>query len=74
MADSENLTLQMLKRIDEKLEKLLKRLSSERSWEGSRAAKDAHPLSASAKEIAALTPPGVQQTDAVELLHEDRLR
>jgi len=72
MADSENLTLQMLKQIDEKLEKLLERLSSERRWDSASAVKSLR--STSAKEIAALTPPAVRQTDAVELLHEDRLR
>lgn len=74
MAHSEDLTLQMLKRIDQKLERLLKELLSEKSWERSNTLKDASPRSAHAKEIAALTPPTVRQTDAVELLHEDRSR
>jgi hypothetical protein len=74
MAESENLTLQMLRQIDRKLERLLKKLSSENSWESSSVLEDASVRSACAKEIAALTPRAVRQTDTVQLLHEDRSR
>jgi hypothetical protein len=69
----ESLTLHMLRQIDQKLEKLLRRLSDENRDDRSRV-KGANRLSVCAKEIAALTPLSVRQTDAVELLHEDRSR
>jgi hypothetical protein len=70
MTNSESLTLQMLKQIDRKLETLIEKVSGGQS----RPSKGASSLAARAREIAALTPHGVKQTDAVELLHEDRLR
>jgi len=69
----ESLTLHMLRQIDQKLERLLKKLSDERR-DNDAGSRGGNGLSASAREIAALTPHAVRQTDAVELLHEDRSR
>ena len=70
MTEAEALTLQMLKKMDEKLERLLRKMSGETS---SVLQAGDSPF-ACARKIAALTPRAVRQTDAVELLHEDRLR
>lgn len=72
MANSDNTTLQMLRRIDQKLEKLLNKLRGVANREPGSTAVESP--SARAKQIAALTPRAVKQTDAVELLHEDRRR
>ena len=72
MAKSESYTLQMLRRIDQKLEKLLQKLSTEQSSFPHSTSADS--LLERAKQIAALTPRTVRQTDAVELLREDRSR
>jgi hypothetical protein len=71
MTETEALTLQLLRKIDEKLESLLKRLADQPM-----ATSDLRhlPRAEFAKQIAAMTPSSVRQTDAVELLHEDRLR
>jgi hypothetical protein len=69
MAELENLTLRMLRQIEQKLDSLLEKLSS-----APHPYPDAKRPSECAKEIAALTPRMVQQTDSVELLHEDRSR
>lgn len=69
MAKSDNTTLEMLKQIDRKLDAVLDSLTGAKDDESKRGS-----LAARAEEIAALTPRAVQQTDAVELLHEDRLR
>ena len=74
MAESDHLTLQLLKQIDQKLERLLQKLSAEKRQERSDILKEFSQRAAHAKEIAALTPRSAQQTDAVDLLHEDRLR
>ncbi len=73
MTDTDNLTLQLLRQIDQKLEKLLMKLSSEGRPELNDL-DEARRRAAYAKEIAALTPRTARQTDAVQLLHEDRLR
>lgn len=73
MADTDNLTLQLLRQIDRKLETLLKKLSGEGRPERNDL-DDANRRAEHAKEIAALTPRAARQTDAVQLLHEDRLR
>jgi hypothetical protein len=67
MANSETTVLEMLKQIDRKLDVMLEKLSEA----GGRFASNSR--SARAKHIAALTP-AVRQTDAVEVLHEDRSR
>jgi hypothetical protein len=72
MTEAETLTLQLLKQIDHKLETLLQRLRDARD-QGTAVAKS-NSRAERAREIAALTPQSIKQTDAVELLHEDRLR
>lgn len=69
MAKSDDTALEMLKQIDRKLDAVLDSLTGPRDEESKSGS-----LAARAREIAALTPRAVQQTDAVELLHEDRLR
>jgi hypothetical protein len=72
MTEAETLTLQLLKQIDHKLETLLQKLPDGRSQ---RTAAGKHNSRADrAREIAALTPQSIKQTNAVELLREDRLR
>jgi hypothetical protein len=72
MTEAETLTLQLLKQIDDKLETLLWKLSDasgQRAFE-----KRAKSRAERARDIAALTPESIGQTDAVEMLHEDRRR
>lgn len=71
MTEAEAQALQLLRQIDQKLERVLKSLS-----EGAQAASITAPSARTqrAKEIAAMTPLSARQTDAVELLHEDRSR
>lgn len=71
MAKSDTTTLEMLKKIDRKLDAVLDSLSETKGSEGP---SKSGSLAARARDIAALTPPAVRQTDAVELLHEDRSR
>jgi hypothetical protein len=71
MTGAEALTLQLLKQINQKLERVLKKLSEE---VGRPSAAKLRSRAESAKEIAAMTPSSIQQTEAVELLHEDRSR
>jgi hypothetical protein len=73
MTETEALTLQLLRQIDQKLERLLKE-SSDGAGEKSPGWKLTKSHSECAEEIAAMTPGAISQTDAVELLHEDRLR
>jgi len=70
MTESEALTLHMLRQIDQKLDRLLRELPGEKSS----GLPDGDSLSECANKIAAMTPRGVRQTNAVELLHEDRRR
>jgi hypothetical protein len=72
MTEAENQTLQMLKQIDQKLDRLLNNLSDARGRGAPEEGK--HSLLARAKAIAALTPRGIKQTNSVELLREDRWR
>jgi hypothetical protein len=72
MTETETLTLQLLKQIDHKLETLLQKLPDARD-QRTAARKHNSPAERS-REIAALTPQSIKQTDAVELLREDRLR
>ena len=74
MAESDHLTLQLLKQIDQKLERLLQKLSVRRARTSPMTSRKSSQRAAYAKEIAALTPRTARQTDAVDLLHEDRLR
>jgi hypothetical protein len=73
MTEAEALTLQMLKQIDQKLESLIGKLSDPSGQKPSDLERSRSPFT-SAKQIAAMTPRSVRQTDAVELLHEDRSR
>ncbi len=72
MTEAETLTLQLLKQIDHKLETLLQKLPDARDQ--ITAAVRHNSRADRAREIAALTPQSIKQTDTVELLHEDRLR
>ena len=78
MSDPENTTVHMLRRIDRKLDALIENLSTRAKDkdrnQDSIVLKSTVSLSACASEIAALTPGTVRQTDAVELLRQDRSR
>jgi hypothetical protein len=71
MTEAEAQALHLLKQIDQKVERTLRILS-----DGAQTPSGTTPMSRSesAKEIAAMTPSSIRQTDAVELLHEDRSR
>jgi hypothetical protein len=73
MTEAEALTIQLLKQIDQKLKKLIKASAGE-DGDHSFGAVEEKSYSARAEEIAAMTPQSTRQTDAVELLHEDRSR
>jgi hypothetical protein len=70
MTEAETQALQLLKQIDQKLERVLKTLAEGRTLSIGTPKSRVE----MAKEIAALTPSSIRQTDAVELLHEDRSR
>jgi hypothetical protein len=72
MSNSENETLQMLKQIDRKLERVLDKLSDAENRDIRSTGSSS--LLSRARQIAALTPRGVTQTNTVVLLHEDRQR
>jgi len=74
MTDSESMTLEMLKRIDQKLDALLQKMSRENRSEGPAGSTADFSRLACARQIAALTPRAARQTDAVKLLREDRAR
>jgi hypothetical protein len=73
MTEAEALTIQLLRQIEQKLEKLIKVSSGELRGH-SFGAEKGRSYSARAHAIADMTPRSARQTDAVELLHEDRSR
>jgi hypothetical protein len=73
MTDAEAQALQLLRQIDQKLEKLLQKWPNDPDAE-LLSRKSAKSRAAHAQEIADLTPTSVRQTDSAELLREDRLR
>jgi hypothetical protein len=76
--NSEKVALDMLKKIDSKLDALIERLSiftrPRDAFEPRGPAPEGTRLSDRAEQVAALTPAAIQQTDSVELLHQDRAR
>jgi len=71
MTEAEAIAIQLLKQIDQKLNRLVEKLSEESAGGTELSAKS---RSERAREVAAMTPRSIRQTDTVELLHEDRLR
>jgi hypothetical protein len=76
MSETDELTLQMLRKIDRKLSVLIKALGSERMDDSvhKKLATEPASLRRRADEIAALTPRDIPQSDSADLLREDRLR
>ena len=72
-SDADEDTLRMLRRIDSKLDALIEQISGVARPRDAGSV-GAAALAARADGIASLTPAGVQQTDAVELLRQDRDR
>jgi len=73
MTESEAQALQLLRQMNQKLDRLLEGLARKTEAPSS---VETHRKTRGelAEEIAALTPPSARQTDAVELLHADRMR
>jgi hypothetical protein len=79
MADNrDDRALNMLKQIDSKLDSVLEKLSIFASEASPLGVRSAGPRSARrserARQVAAMTPAAIRQTDSVELLHQDRAR
>lgn len=72
--EQDNAALTMLRRIDSKLDSLLKRLASYVDRIPTSDRTTSKELFLRAREIAEMTPKSVQQTDAAELLRQDRTR